>query len=128
MNLLTSLYGVEYKGINGKDAIAKLLKEKQGHVKSAFFRDDIGFIDIFWGDGTAGFSHIINQRRKDKINIPQLFEELPTVIKRGTIGENANNTERENIYYKDIVVVITHELRGENVIALLTAFKTNRKV
>jgi len=104
------------------------LKEKQGHVKSAFYRNDIGFIDIFWGDGTAGLSHIINQRRKDKINIKQLLVDLPTVISRGTLGENANSPDRENIYYKDIVIVITHELRGEKVVAVLTAFKAYRKV
>ena len=125
---INALYGVEYTGVTGKDAIDKLLKEKQGHVKNAFYREDIGGIDLFWGDGTAGLSHIVNQRRKDKMSIQQLLKDLPMVIKRGLLGINANSTDRENIFYMDKVIVIAYELRGESVTAVLTAFKTNRKV
>jgi len=125
---INALYGVEYTGVTGKDAIDKLLKEKQGHVKNAFYREDIGGIDLFWGDGTAGLSHIVNQRRKDKMSIQQLLKDLPMVIKRGLLGINANSIDRENIFYMDKVIVIAYELRGESVTAVLTAFKTNRKV
>ena len=122
------LYGIEYVGITGINAIRKLLKEKQGHVKKAFYRKDIGYIDLFWGDSSAGLSHIVSQRRKDNMDVQQLLKDLPIVIKRGSLGVNANSTDRENIFYKDKVIVITHELRGESVTAILTAFCKNRKV
>ena len=128
MTPINTLYGINYIGYKGKEAIDKLLNEKQGHVKDAFHREDIGSIDLFWGDGTAGLSHIVNQRRKDKMNIQQLLKELPSVIDRGSLGANANSPDRENIFLKDTVVVITHELRGDAVTAVLTAFKTNKKV
>jgi len=113
-----------FVGVKGQEAMDKLLEEKQGHVKDAFYRADIGGIDLFWGDGSAGLSHIIEQRRKDHINIPQLLNELPMAIHNGTLGDNANSLDRVNIYYKDKVVVIAYELRGETLTAVLTAFRT----
>ena len=120
--------GNEYIGFKGKDAIDKLMLEKQGHIKGAFFRDDIGKIDMFWGDESAGLCHIINQRRMRGVNPQKLLQEIPVVIERGTMGENANNPNRENIFHKDKVVVIAYELRGKETTAVLTAFLTKKLV
>ena len=122
------LMGNEYTGVKGKDAIDKLLEEKQGHVKGAFYRDDIGEIDIFWGDDTAGLCHIINQRRKDHMDVKKLLRDLPSIISRGTLGSNSNSPNRENIFFGDKVIVITYELRGAETTAVLTAFSTKKKV
>jgi len=118
------LIGPEYNCVKGQAAVNKLLAEKQGHVKDAFYREDIGGIDLFWGDETAGLCHIISQRRKDQINIRQLLKELPTVVEKGNLSDNANSLDKVNIFYKDKVVIITYELRGESVTAILTAFTT----
>jgi hypothetical protein len=55
-------FGEEFKGIKGKDAINKLLKEKRGHVPDAFIREDIGGITLVWGNNKAGLQHIIKHR------------------------------------------------------------------
>lgn len=61
------LFGIEYKGYNGAAAIEKLLKEKQGHVKNAFVRPEIGGIDVVWGDKTGGLEHVMLRREKAAI-------------------------------------------------------------
>jgi len=43
------LMGPEFTGVKGQAAVEKLLNERQGHVKEAFYRDDIGGIDLYWG-------------------------------------------------------------------------------
>ncbi|HEB7555869.1 TPA: hypothetical protein RZH79_001044, partial [Campylobacter coli] len=52
---------------DGKSALQKLLIEKQGQVAGAFHRKDLGDIDLVWGDGNFGLSHIINRREEDFI-------------------------------------------------------------
>jgi len=119
-----ALMGKEYIGFKGQAAIDKLLSEKQGHVKGAFYRDDIGEIDLFWGDETAGLCHIINQRRMKGINPSKFMSELGQTIEQGESGPDRNHPDRTNIFYKDKVVVITYEIRGVETQAVLTAFRT----
>ena len=121
-----ALMGKEYTGVKGQDAIDTLVREKQGHVKNAFYHEDIGGIDLFWGDETAGLCHIIGQRQKDRINIEKFLKELPTIIERGKVGDNRGNFDRENIYYGGKVIVIAYELRGTEATAMLTAFNTKK--
>ena len=118
-----ALMGKEFTGVKGQAAIDKLLEEKQGHVKAAFHRKDIGDITVFYGDNTAGLSHIVSQRRMQGLDAKKFASELGQTIERGKLGENANSTSRENVYYKNNVVVITYELRGKETIAVLTAFR-----
>ena len=67
---ITKLMGPEYKNLKGQQAIDKLLQEKQGHVKGAFYRKEIGSIDLLWGktddeDGRGfGLAHIIERRNE----------------------------------------------------------------
>lgn len=122
-----TLMGQEYTGVTGQAAIDKLVSEKQGHVKNAFYRDDIGEIDLFWGDDTAGLRHIIKQRQKEQVNVGKFLSELPTVIERGTVGSNRGNPNRENIHYGNKVIVLTYELKGAETTAVLTAFMTRKK-
>ena len=49
---------------SGESAIAKLLNEKQGQVSGAFYRKELGDIDLVWGDSNFGLAHILQQRTK----------------------------------------------------------------
>ena len=67
-------WGKEYTGIKGKAAVDLLLKEKQGFVKDAFTRDDIGGISLVWGEAGRpnteegyGIAHIIRRRKEEGI-------------------------------------------------------------
>ena len=117
--------GEEYTGVTGQAAIDKLLEEKQGHVKDAFYREDIGGIDLFWGDDTAGLCHIIKEREKRGISGQKFVNGLSDVIEKGT-SFSGKDPEKLNVAFKGKVGVITFELRKIETTALLTAFHTKK--
>ncbi len=43
----------EFEG-KGAQAVAKLLQEKRGQVAGAFYREDLGYIDLVWGNVGVG--------------------------------------------------------------------------
>ncbi|ECP5134921.1 hypothetical protein FT758_00850 [Campylobacter upsaliensis] len=57
-------FGENFAGYKGKEAIEKLLEEKRGQVKGAFYKEGLGEIDLVWGDENFGLRHIIEQRTK----------------------------------------------------------------
>jgi len=121
----SELMGKEYTGVKGKDAVDKLMHEKQGWVSDAFYREDIGGIDLFYGDETAGLCHIVNQRRMQGKNPNKLLSDLAAVIENGKLGKNENSDKKANIFYKGKVVVVAYELRDKETTAVLTAFYSN---
>ena len=125
MESFDDLMGKEYTGVKGQVAIGKLLEEKQGHVRGAFYREDIGEIDLFWGDESAGLQHIIKRRSKSGISGQKFINELSNVIEKGTAFPGGGSN-RLNIAYKGKIAIITFELRGVETTALLTAFHTKK--
>lgn len=123
---ISGLLGKEHKGAKGQAAIDLLLKEKNGHIKGAFHRDDIGDIDLLWGDENAGLQHIIQQRQKQGVNISEFMSNLSTVVEDGNIRK-ANDRGNFEIFHKGKVAVVSPELWGTRLAFLLTAFKTHSK-
>jgi hypothetical protein len=120
------LLGPEYKDVKGQAAIDKLLEEKQGHVKGAFHRDDIGGVDLLWGDDAAGLQHIIKQRETQNIEIKAFFSNLAEVVEKGKmIGKNDKG--RFEILHNGKIAVVSPELRSNKLVFLLTAYKTSKK-
>ncbi|GAA7218431.1 hypothetical protein BD0076_13550 [Helicobacter pylori] len=82
-----------------KEALEKLLQEKNGQVAGAAFRDDLGGIDFVWGkDGKDGYglAHILEKREKQYIRLglnteqikertDELVKSIPEVIENGTL-------------------------------------------
>ncbi len=82
-----------------KEALEKLLQEKNGQVAGAAFRDDLGGIDFVWGkDGKDGYglAHILEKREKQhtrlglnaeqiKERTDELVKSIPEVIENGTL-------------------------------------------
>ena len=122
------LIGKEYKGYTGQDAINKLLEEKNGHIKNAYNREDIGAIDLIWGDDSAGLQHIIKQRTaqgftQEKLSI--FLSELSDVIVSGNLVKNSRGTFE--ITHNGKIAVVSPELHGNKLMFLLTAFKRRTK-
>ena len=76
---------------NPELAIETLLKEKQGFVPKAFYKNGIGDIDLVWGKGGKkgyGLAHIIDQRIDDGLDGIEFARKLPEIIKNGVIEKN----------------------------------------
>jgi hypothetical protein len=117
--------GREFKGYYGQDAVYKLLREKQGHIKAAFHRNDIGDIDLVWGDETAGLAHIIKRRGEQGINIADFLSDLAEVVEKGGISKGRNGNLE--ILGNGKMAIISLELKGDKLTFVLTAFKTRKK-
>lgn len=123
---IDEILGEEFKGYKGKAAIDKLLQEKHGHVKGAFHRDDIGDIDLLWGNDFIGLRHIIKQREAQGINISDFMKDLSSVIEEGRFRKKTGRGDFE--FVKDgKLAVIAIEYHGNKMQYLLTAYKTRYK-
>ena len=121
-----ALMGKEFTGVKGQEAIDKLLEEQQGHVKGAFYRDDIGEIALVWGDKTFGLEHIIKRRGEQGIDTEQFLSNLAAVIEKGTYRKR-NDRGNFEILYKGKMAIVSPELAGKKMTFLLTAYKTHTK-
>ena len=122
---ITALLGEETKDVKGQEAVNALLKKKGGHVKAAFTRDDIGAIDLIWGDETCGLCHIIKQRETQGIDPAEFLSDIEDVINYGTISKNSKG--RFEIFYNKKIAIVSPELRNNKLTFLLTAYKTRKK-
>ena len=131
------LYGEEFKGYKGQAAIEKLLKEKRGHVKGAFHRDDMGDIDLVWGSDTAGLQHIIKQRSAERVDeqgktahIEEILSNIAETIEGGICeGKNKRGNfeifiDKEKCRYFSIVAP---EYHNHKVTFVVTAFRRDKK-
>ncbi len=82
-----------------KEALEKLLQEKNGQVAGAAFREDLGGIDFVWGNKDYGLEHIL-KRREDQAIAKGLSEaeakeyalnvvkSIPEIIEKGIKVDN----------------------------------------
>ena len=86
-------FGVNFEGFKGKEAVLKLLEEKRGQVKGAFYKEGLGEIDLVWGDENFGLRHILNKHGGEFEN---LAEQLSEII---TKGEVLRDNDRATLKY-----------------------------
>jgi hypothetical protein len=112
--------GQEYVGFKGQEAINKLLEEKQGYVPNAFYRENIGYIALIWGDEKLGLNHIIKRRMDEDLDIQDFLLDLVDIIENGEIeiGGRGDILIRKN--NKRIVISTTRN--KFKIKFLLTAF------
>lgn len=123
---MEALYGKEFKGYKGQDAIDKLLMEKQGHIKGAFNREDLGSIDLVWGNENIGLRHILKRRSEQRIDTDDFLKNLAEVVEKGTIRCKNSRGNFEILYNKRIVVVAP-EYHEQKIKFIITAYKTRYK-
>lgn len=123
---ITELLGEEFTGVKGQEAIHKLIAEQRGHVKGAFHREDIGDIDLIWGDESCGLRHILMRREEQGIDTTDFISDIAHVIENGSY---LRKNERGRFEFQEgrKVVVISPELRGNKITFMLTAYKTRAK-
>nr|WP_259458578.1 DUF3519 domain-containing protein [Helicobacter pylori] len=116
-------FGANYPefALRPKEALEKLLQEKNGQVAGAAFRDDLGGIDFVWGkDGKDGYglAHILEKREKQytrlglnaeqiKERTDELVKSIPEVIENGTLFKD--DLGRVSVELNDIKVGLTNQ-------------------
>jgi hypothetical protein len=82
----------QFKG-KAKEAFKFLLNKKGGDVLSVFHRNDVGDIDLVWGDAAKemGLDHIISKHvgpGKDFETVDDAFSKIESVINNGKLIQN----------------------------------------
>ncbi|MFP6249205.1 DUF3519 domain-containing protein, partial [Helicobacter pylori] len=125
-----------------KEALEKLLQEKNGQVSGAAFRDDLGGIDFVWGkDGKDGYglAHILEKREKQytrlglnaeqiKERTDELVESIPEVIENGTLFKD--DLGRVSVELNDVKVGLTNQWFGNDLKnhLIVTSYERDGKV
>ncbi|WP_205584098.1 DUF3519 domain-containing protein, partial [Helicobacter pylori] len=122
-----------------KEALEKLLQEKNGQVAGAAYREDLGGIDFVWGNKDYGLEHILEKRKKQykrlgltneqaKERTNELIKEIPNIIQKGL-------KEEDKPGYAVIILnnskVVLSKFKGDNELKnhyMITSFETDDKV
>ncbi|WP_172635384.1 DUF3519 domain-containing protein, partial [Helicobacter pylori] len=122
-----------------KEALEKLLQEKNGQVAGAAYREDLGGIDFVWGNKDYGLEHILEKRKKQykklgltpeqaKERTNELIKEIPNIIQKGL-------KEEDKPGYAVIILnnskVVLSKFKGDNELKnhyMITSFEADDKV
>lgn len=124
------LLGVEYKHLKGKEAIKKLLSERNGYVRNAYHNKQLGDIALVYGNEKLGLKHIIERRKKQGFNdemIKSLLYNLDDVISSGKVSRSTKGRSTFEIYKDGNVAIISPTLNGANFKFMLTAYRTKKR-
>ncbi|GAA8860798.1 hypothetical protein DUHN8_14240 [Helicobacter pylori] len=111
-----------------KEALEKLLQEKNGQVAGAAYREDLGGIDFVWGTPKTkdsvgyGLAHIIERRTANKINqgaseaeakeyALNIVKSIPEVLEKGSKG--TDHLGRVFVEYDNKIVGLHNEWKNE---------------
>ncbi len=125
-NELIALLGQEFTGYKGQEAVNKLLQEKHGHIRAAFHRDDIGDIDLLWGNDNLGLQHILLRRTEQGINANEFVKDISEVVEQGSFKQR-NDRGNFEFWHKGKMAVIAPEYHDNKITYLLTAYKRKKK-
>ncbi|WP_439898362.1 DUF3519 domain-containing protein, partial [Helicobacter pylori] len=123
-------FGANYPefALKPKEALEKLLQEKNGQVAGAAYREDLGGIDFVWGTPKTkesvgyGLAHIIERRTANKINqgaseaeakeyALNIVKSIPEVLEKGTKG--TDHLGRVFVEYDNKIVGLHNEWKNE---------------
>ncbi len=107
---------------DGKGALQKLLIEKQGQVAGAFHRKNLGDIDLVWGEVIDkikhkgyGLAHIIDKHPELDLKL------ISDIVDKGKL--NNQNNIRYRIEYKNYIIGLSSEYKGNKRTFIITAFE-----
>ncbi len=137
-------FGTNYPefALKPKEALEKLLQEKNGQVAGAAFRDDLGGIDFVWGkDGKDGYglAHILEKREKQytrlglnaeqiKERTDELLKSIPEVIENGALFKD--DLGRVSVELNNIRVGLKNTWDNDNLNNhfMVTSYERDEKV
>ncbi|WP_231202658.1 DUF3519 domain-containing protein, partial [Helicobacter pylori] len=134
-------FGTNYPefALKPKEALEKLLQEKNGQVAGAAFRDDLGGIDFVWGNKDYGLEHILKKREKQYIRLglnaeqikertDELLRSIPEVIEKGTLFKD--DLGRVSVELNNIRVGLKNTWNDNNLNNhfMVTSYERDKKV
>lgn len=125
----TGAFGNIYNQFKGKvkEAFNFLMHHKSGDLLGVFHRDDVGDIDLVWGDENMGLAHILGKHvgdGKDFETPDDAVSMIDNVINNGSIMQDTPN--RYVITLDGFRVGIRKEFDGEKKNWIVTAIDYNR--
>ena len=125
----TGAFGNIYNQFKGKvkEAFNFLMHHKSGDLLGVFHRDDVGDIDLVWGDENMGLAHILGKHvgdGKDFETPDDAVSMIDNVINNGSIMQDTPN--RYVITLDGFRVGIRKESDGEKKNWIVTAIDYNR--
>jgi len=125
----TGPFGFIYNQFKGKvrEAIDFLTRHQSGDLLGVFHRDDVGDIDLVWGDKNGGLAHIIDKHittHDDFKDIDEASQVIEDVINNGEITKDGKlRIEITDGKYK---VSIRKDYNGESKNWVVTALDASR--
>ncbi len=86
-----------------KEAAAFLRRMQGGYLRGVFHRDDIGDIDLAWGDEKGGLKHIIQKHiveHDDFDSVEEAMQVIDDVVKNGEVTSQNNSAKIEKDGYR----------------------------
>ncbi len=121
------LCGKRFTGVKGAAAVEKLLKEQQGHVKAAFYRRDLGNIDLIWGNDNVGLRHILKRRGEGlKIDAKEFVRDLTDIVENGEIHHQKDRDNFE-IWKNGKMCIVSNTFYGNRLHLVITEFPSRKK-
>lgn len=115
-----------------KEAIKHLLKVQKGECINALYRDDIGFIDIIWGENDQnnkgfGLKHIVEKHSKEIRELGYNIEDfIPIIVQFGDFNEKKSDSDKK--VYESKMFRFAIAINNKNKKRwLLTAFDLRKK-
>lgn len=126
-------FGPIYDQFRGKvkEAFDFLLNRREGDLLGVFHRDDVGDIDLVWGDAqkNQGIAHILDkhvERQSDFQSVEEAINVIEDVIINGVIQKEGKN--RIELIGGNYKVVIRKDFDGVSKNWIVTAFDYERGI
>ena len=132
--IITGSFGTIYNQFQDKPklAIQHLMKVQEGECPKALYRQDIGYIDIVWGENDPktnkgyGLKHIV-EKHGDSIKALgfNIEDFIPIVVQYGNLTPSETNEEyllESNMFR----VVVEKKAFGKQKLWILTAFDLSK--
>lgn len=114
-----STFGSVYNQFKGKvlQAVKFLVNHESGDLLGVFHRNDVGDIDMVWGNEGGGLCHILNKHINDKDfpTVKDLVSRIEDIINKGEVDERHSNADKL-VFVKDgFLVTIRRNVREKGI-------------
>lgn len=114
-----SAFGSVYNQFKGKvlQAVKFLVNHENGDLLGVFHRNDVGDIDMVWGDEGGGLCHILNKHINDKDfpTVKDLVSRIEDIINKGEVDERHSNADKLVLVKDGYLVTIRRNVREKGI-------------